>query len=245
MYTGFPVPGGAGAGHSRCGGRSSLIPAGVAPMTPVLCHWLTPAVLFMVLIGGPARADYQPLPLTELFATSDLVALGNIAAVDETTFVVEDYQVLAGAPPEAPLVVKRFRDWSGNARWSPYRAGQRVLLFLTAAESTPSGKPIWKIRGLGDEGEMPVEDGYVYPQGIYLDGFVQQQYEVQHGRLQGYRFVLEDFLSALHGYNRCYRADVQEGKRRQVTIHQICDAQALQRYRDASPLNRYLVRLSE
>jgi hypothetical protein len=221
-------------------------PRAVAMMASVLRDWLSRLALGVVLIAGLARADYQPLPLTELFAGSDLVALGTIAAVDESTFLVKDYNVLFGAAPSAPLMVKRFRDWSGNARWAPYRVGQKVLLFLAAAgDKAPAGEPVWRIRGRGGEGEMPVEDGFVYCQGLYLEGFARRTHDVQQGALQGYRFVLEDFLSALQGYNRCYRLSVQECKRRTVSIQRVCDGQALERYRERSPLQRYLVERSE
>jgi hypothetical protein len=213
-------------------------------MPTLLRKRIAHAAILAVLawLAGSAHADYEPLPLPELFAGSDLIALGTIAEVRDTIFELGDFEVLFGPATEGPaLPVERFRDWSGNARWSRYRPGQRVLLFLARPRETASGAtPPWRIRGAGGEGEMPVEDGHVYLQGLFLEGFERQTFAVQQGRLQGYRFALDDFLAALNGYNRCFRAGEAGGERR-TCLRPVCDAQALQLYRAHSPLQRYLV----
>jgi hypothetical protein len=140
------------------------------------------------------------------------------------------------------LEVKRFIDWSGNARWTGYRAGQEVLLFLTRPDDEPANDPRgWKILGYGGEGEMPVEHGFIYCHGLFLKGFDRERFRVQHGRLDGYRFRSDEFLAAVKGYRRCFRLDEEQIKGRPAAIVQACDDKTLTSYRQRSPLNRYLV----
>lgn len=190
----------------------------------------------------PSEADYEPLGLQELFAASDLTVLGTIEEVREKTFLLGEYEVLSGPSPDRPLEVKRFINWSGNSRWSGYREGQAVLLFLTRPGGEPHDSPHpWRIRGYGGEGEMPVEDGFIYCHGLFLEGFSRQRFRVQHGNLDGYRFAEDDFLAALKGYHRCFRSAGNGSKGHPPSIVQQCDDETLATYRKQSPLNRYLV----
>ena len=194
------------------------------------------------LTAALSQADYEPLALHELFLGSDIIVLGAIEEVRDDTFLLEDYEVLSGPDPDRALEVKRFVDWSGNSRWNEYRAGQKVLLFLTRpGDELKDGPRPWKIRGYGGEGEMPVEDGFIYCHGLFLEGFSKQRFRVQQGTLDGYRFHLDDFLSALKGYNSCFQFDEGPNKRHPKSIVQQCDDETLANYRKQSPLHHYLL----
>lgn len=197
---------------------------------------------FLSFLATPSQADYQPLALHELFAGSDLIVLGTITEVREKTFLLGDDEVSSGPSLERPLEVKRFVDWSGNSRWSEYRVGQEVLLFLARSGGEPHDSPRpWKIRGYGGEGEMPVEDGFIYCHGLFLEGFERQRFRVQHGILDGYRFHVDEFLAALKGYNRCFRFAEKPNTGRPPSLVQQCDDETLAIFQEQSPLNRYLV----
>ncbi|GGY07070.1 hypothetical protein GCM10007160_38210 [Litchfieldella qijiaojingensis] len=181
----------------------------------------------------------------ELFGQSELIVRGTIEEVKDKTFLLGEFEVLHGPNPDKPLEIKRFIDWSGNSRWSGYRVGQEVLLFLAGPEDASNAdSPPWNIRGYGGEGEMPVEHGFVYLHGLFLEGFQRQRFTVQHGTLDGYRFHLDAFLAALKGYNRCFRFAEGPQTERSPSIVQQCDDETLAIFCRQSALNRYLVELT-
>lgn len=197
----------------------------------------------LVLWVGRAHADYEPPHLWELIGESEFIVLGTISEVREETVVLEDYDVIFGPRSEGPLEVKRLVDWSGASRWTAYRAGQILLLLLsTPAPAGEEDEPqIWQIRSIGGEGEMPVENGFVYTRGPVIGRSGIQKYTVYQGTLYGHRFDVETFVSAVVGFKRCFRifrADVETDSR---TVLQLCDDETLDAYRRESELHRYLV----
>lgn len=206
---------------------------------------LSETLAILVLWPNPAHADYEPIPLYELIGGSNLIVLGTIAKVQEHTFFLEDYRVVFGPTRDRPLEVKRFIDWTGNSRWTGYRAGQTVLLFLIEpADKVNDKSHHWRIRGAGGEGEMPVEEGSIYCHGLFLKDFNQQNFRVQQGILHGYRFDLDTFLSSLKGYKRCFSVEGAPGGGKPLTMLRVCDDAALESFQQESALHRYLVKVS-
>lgn len=205
--------------------------------------YLTAAVFFTLLFFTNARADYQPLAVTDLFGGSDLIVLGVIESVDEINFTLRETEIFTGSVANAPLVVKKYRDWPGGRRWDTYRAGQTVLLFLRRpAEDENIAGEFWRIRGVGGEGEMPIEDGAVFAHGVNLEGFQRQKHKVDGSELYSYRFDMSKFTSALKGYLRCYGSpqtittkDIKEPARQ-------CSESELLSYRITSRLHCYLAK---
>jgi hypothetical protein len=201
---------------------------------------LSLAVSLLLLVGINARADYLPIPLSELFGGSELIVLGTIESVGDDSFTLRETEVYAGSIGDAPLQVKKYADWTGGRRWSAYRAGQTVLLFLTktAAEEKVAGEH-WRIRGLGGEGEMPIEGGAIFPHGLNLGGFQRQTFDVDGGELYGYRFDLDTFTSALTGYLHCFGSEAAAESIEEPAGE--CTDRELATYRATSALHRYLV----
>lgn len=203
---------------------------------------LSAALLMLALPLGHAHADYEPPRLSELIGESELIVLGTISDVQEKTVVLEDYEVIFGPRGEGPLEVRRFVDWSGASRWTAYRAGQTVLLLLSRpAAAEEEGEPrAWRIRGIGDEGEMPVENGFVYTHGPVLGRSDMQKYIVDQGTLYGRRFDVKTFVSAVEGFKRCFGFARGDAETDSPTVLQLCDDEALDAYRRESELNREL-----
>ncbi len=109
----------------------------------------------LMLACGPSNVDYESAPLHELVVGSDLLVRGTIIEVREKTVEVKVLKVIRGSARPKRIEVQRFVDWSGNARWTNYQAGQGVLLFLFKQEG--DGGPSWQILGGGGKGEMPIE----------------------------------------------------------------------------------------
>ncbi len=116
------------------------------------------------------------------------------------------------------------------------------MLFLFKQEGT--GGPSWRILGAGGEGEMPIEEGFIYCHGMFIQGFKRQQgFAVQGGTLNGYRFELATFLSAIAGYHRCFRLKGPLLQRPRILIRN-CTDEAIEKYRRQSALHRYLIDVS-
>lgn len=199
------------------------------------------AVFLLMLVGINAPADYQPIALTELFGGSELIVLGTIEGVGDDSFTLRATKVYAGSIGDAPVEVGKYADWTGGRRWSAYRAGQTVLLFLRkpAANEKAAGD-YWRIRGFGDEGEMPIDGGAIFPHGLNLEGFRRQIFKVDGDELYGYRFDLDTFTSALKGYLRCFGSPQQAAAKGIEEPARECTDRELASYRARSALHRYL-----
>lgn len=196
----------------------------------------------LMLACGPSNADYEPIPLHELVVGADLLVRGTIMEVREKTFEVEVLKVIRGSARSKRIEVQRFVDWTGSARWTSYQAGQGVLLFLLKEDGDAG--PSWRILGVGGEGEMPIEEGFIYCHGMFIQGFKRQQgFAVQGGTLNGYRFELSTFLSAITEYHRCFRLKGPLLQRPRRLIRN-CTDEAIKKYRRQSPLHRYLIDVS-
>ena len=212
--------------------------SGAIPLTSIL----SAAFLMLALSVGRAHADFEPLRLPTLIGESELIVLGAVSEMHPETFVLDDYDVIFGPHGEGPLEIRRFVDWSGASRWTAYHPGQTLLLFLSApaaAGEAGEGQP-WRIRGVGGEGEMPVENGFVYTQGPVLSRSGMQEYVVDHATLYGHRFDLESFVSAVAGFKRCFRVAKADGETNARTVLQLCGDEALEAYRRESELSRHL-----
>jgi len=73
--------------------------------------------LLATLLMAPAfaRADYDPLPANDLILASDAIVVGEIVALDASTFTLRVEETVAGPVSSATIEVQRFDDpaWSG------------------------------------------------------------------------------------------------------------------------------------
>jgi hypothetical protein len=109
-----------------------------------------------------ARAYYTPIMLAEVVATADLIVVGQIRSVNATDFRFVATETLKGfADTSFPLRIQRFADWSCASRWTPYRTGQRLVLFLRWTPQGTGEAPL-RVVGAGDEGEVPIQGDRAY-----------------------------------------------------------------------------------
>lgn len=94
------------------------------------------------VLSGPTP-EYTRYELHELVATAQRVVSGSIVALQEKTFDLAVERDLLGDTPASTLRLKRFFDWTCAGRWTEYRVGQRVVLFLHGDRAM----------GAGDEGD--------------------------------------------------------------------------------------------
>jgi hypothetical protein len=154
------------------------------------------AVLLLSCLGGipSARADYISLSFSALAQEAEVIALGKIVRVDESTYDLDIEQVIAleRRLPWIPsrLKVLRFRNWTCAARWSEYKAGQRLLVFLAKDRECDC----WAAIGAGNEGEMPVENRRVYTSQV---GSVSRSYVVYGSPYLGSAIPLDHAIEAV------------------------------------------------
>jgi hypothetical protein len=134
------------------------------------------------------------LRLAELCLFADGIAAGTLRSIDETGFVVGTDWMLTDREVPTDLRVKRFVDWTCAQRWTEYRPGQRVLLFLAHdAGSDPS----WSILGGGGEGEMPMLGDRVVLRGFRLAGVESDEHDVGGASVQGPLVDLAELRTAI------------------------------------------------
>jgi hypothetical protein len=203
------------------------------------------ALALLLLSSSPALAKYLPLPLADMFGSSDLIVTGTIVEVGETTFVLQIDKVVAGEFDDPRLEVTRFRDWACASRWAPYEPEQRVLLCLFRATDT-EGNPKWAIRSGGGEGEMPIVDGEVHLRMARLPFAAAERREVYGGELYAHVLPLSQVLRTIRAYRKAYAWDLDRGTPSpRVTGARCADAAAAAALREQSELGAFLAEQTE
>lgn len=111
-------------------------------------------LLLAIFISSASYAKYEPKRLYELAVKADKIVYGEIVSVDSLTFCLDIEGSITW--DNGFLTVYKFRNWTCACRWTEYKVGQRVLLFLKYYK----GK--LRVMGSGNEGELPLVDSKVY-----------------------------------------------------------------------------------
>lgn len=184
---------------------------------------------------GARQMDYDPIPLARLIGTTDLAVIGEVIAVEDGFVTIGVGEVLLGDAGSELRMAEFVPSKFDPPRAAPYARGQRFVLFLTresgAAES-------WRVRGLGGEGEMPVEDGYVYFHGRVVQGLPKGTYRVHGAERDIQRFDLDAFGDAVRGYTACFAWKQDERRRWEASVE--CEASELRSYRDRSRIHEII-----
>ncbi|HEX5708802.1 MAG TPA: hypothetical protein VFX96_16000 [Pyrinomonadaceae bacterium] len=188
-----------------------------------------------------SMSDYAPIPLDRLIGTSQLIVTGEVSAVKESTFTLRVERTLAGesAAPEIEVSVPVY--FEEGPRPAPYKAGQSLLLFLVRDDG--QSRKGWRVMGAGGEGEMPLQDGFVYFHGSNLEGLPFGTHRVHDAERRIQRFEAEPFLDAVKGYRACFAWKPAAAERDAPT--RICDAEAAAQYARASDIHKYLSQLTD
>jgi len=208
-------------------------------------------ILFLLLLfsicSQKLKADYMPLSLPDMIMMSELIVVGTIQFTDSAFFTLEIEQKVYGNYSEKSVRVKKFVDFSCAARWMPYAAGQKVLLFLDRNDAQE-----WVILSDGGEGELPVDNDNVYLSSWYgfdmpfkavyrtdAEGnthtYYYQAYELYGKTYYGVEFSLNEFGAAV-GEMRLLCSAVFDTNGLQCT----CKKYAFDTYKTKSSLQRWL-----
>ena len=189
-----------------------------------------------------AMADYATIPLDRLIGISQLIVAGDVVAVKDGTFTLRVTSTLAGNAHSPTIEVSQFipSRFEGGSRLAPYRSGQSFLLFLVTDPKQP--QKAWRILGAGGEGEMPMEDGFVYFHARNVEGLPFASYRVHGSERKVQRADAKAFCNAIKGYRACFQWKPGSDERTQPTG--LCAQDALDRYSSSSEIHRHLAQLT-
>lgn len=206
------------------------------------------SLLLLILWSNFASAKFSPLEIHEMIVAADKIVHGKIVDLDATHFYFE----VEGSPTNdsGVLKVRRFEDWACASRWTFYKKGQKLLLFLTSweGELMPMGG--------GDEGELPIKGESVYINamslGFFINGnpgggkkrvqtFPSKSYELHGDSYYGSQTKLNEFLKNVTSIRQCLKAELGKYKRI-ISISVRCDIAQINSEDAASLLLRAVVK---
>jgi len=191
--------------------------------------------------------DYIPIPLPQLIGRADLVVIGKVTGFSDSTFnfLVEEF--LINKDSSNTIVVKKYipSEFEGP-RPLPYATKQSFILILKKPEKNIAGEA-WKIIGHIGEGEMPIEDGFVYFEGSNIIGLERKPFSVQRVSRNVQRFNLTDFKDAVKDYRNCFSWKLTEEtknnkKRLNWRPSKECSDNSIRKYQEKSWIHEYLVK---
>ena len=209
---------------------------------------------FLLACGGPAMgqreppnglaqnaerssqmSDYDPIPLARMIGTTELAVIARVTAVrdDDLTLAVE--RRLRGTVGDQLIMAKFVPSKFDSPRAAPYTEGQQFVLFLTRPDAQVDR---WRVRGLGGEGELPLENGYVYFHGRVVQGLERAEYRVHGVDRNIQRFPVEPVSAAVRAYARCFAWEQDD--RRRWHSRQICNETTLRTYRRESRVHELI-----
>lgn len=192
------------------------------------------------------RKDFAPVPFTRLIGMADLIAIGNVEGVGESTFQFHVDEFLLNHHVSSYInVEKNILPEFVAPRVLPYARGQRFALFLKKDQNTTDHT--WKILGIAGEGEMPIEDKYVYFSVYDLEGLKHTPHEAHGVTRKLQRYNLDVFKDAVKNYPTCFSWKLvkyikNKKERSRWVPSKICPNESILNYQSKSWLHEYLAR---
>lgn len=190
--------------------------------------------------------DYDPIPFPRLIGMADLGVIGSVTDIGDSIFQFHVDEFLLNKYSLDSLIVRKFIPSKFDGpRPLPYATKQSFALFLTKPEQDNTPHP-WSIIGYTGEGEMPIENGFIYFEGSYLQGLEKKPYEVQGVSRILQRFKLPDFKAAVQNYGECFSWELVEyiknnKKRERWQPSKKCPDVTVKTYQAKSWIHEYLV----
>ena len=194
---------------------------------------------------------FSPLSLYEMMLGAEKIVYGEITRLDSETFTFKIERSLIGK--ESELIIQRFQNWPCAHRWTDYKIGQRLFLFLRTYEGM-----LYSMSG-GNEGELPIENDSVYINGLSLDppppprpdgtlseysntDFIDlQKHEVKGMSYFGHKTDLISFIETVLQIRNCF--EIEYGKYKSIQKATIlCDENELQKNIESNKILNWVYR---
>jgi hypothetical protein len=184
-------------------------------------------------------SDWAAIPLAKMIGTANLIVWGFLENLGDSTFIFKINLVLQGSVTDETIEVLKFTpDKFETEKPAPYNKNQHYILFL-AESKEKSEHLLWKVMGFGGEGQIPVQEGFVYFQGNNIKGLTFNNYLVFGVSQHIQRFDFTQFLDAVKEYGKCFRWNFNNQKK-QYSPQQICDGASVTQYSNESFIHKYL-----
>ena len=190
-------------------------------------------------IKSATMSDYALIPLDRMIGTAEIIVAGEVVSVNDATFTARVDSAVVGDVSLKQLEIAQYipNRFEGTPRPAPYAVGQTFLWFLVKDEKL--GPNVWRIMGVGGEGEMPIAENFVYFPARHIDGLKAESYRV-HGALRTTeRFELPAFLDAVKNYRKCFKWEPARAERPKPVLS--CDQATLDQLSKTSLVHKYLV----
>ncbi len=197
--------------------------------------------LLLTLACSTAQAKYSPIPFIEMVMHADAIVYGTIHEVGEQNFTLHVLGQLDDAPYQKVMTIKKFRDWTCAQRWTKYKKGQSVLLFLTLNDGN------YHIMSAGGEGEMPIYEDDVYINGYYTFNttpetqkenantlFNAKSHQLYGANYYGSKVALKSFTDAIKTARKCFEASGD-------TYKMLCSNDAIEKYKARTGFHTWLI----
>ncbi len=185
-------------------------------------------------------SDEFPVPLSRMIGSAELIVWGRVNAVHDSTFVFMINKQLSGNNKDTLIEVLKVKpDKFANVQPPPYKTGEAFMLFLSHPVTAVKSR-VWRVMGVSGEGQMPVENGYIYFQGNNINGLEFENFKVRGEDLYVQRFDFGTFLNAVEGYNKCFRWSLTSDKNKWIP-EKICSDCQLGKFGKLSFMHNYLV----
>ena len=180
------------------------------------------------------------MPLDRLIGTAELIVMGEVLTVKDATFVARRNSILAGNLPSPEMEILQYvpSRFEGAPRPAPYQTGQTFLWFLVKDQKQPRPDQ-WRIMGAGGEGEMPIQDDFVYFPGRHVEGLATETRRVQGAQRNIQRYDAQEFLEAVKKYRACFTWKSANAARPKPVA--TCNQAALDQLSRTSTMQKYLV----
>lgn len=181
--------------------------------------------------------DYDPIPLPRLIGIAEHVLYGSVQSVKKETIIFKVEESLIGnIPKNKKIDIAQFIPGKADGpREVPYQQGQHFLLFL----KMDTTQQMLRILGAGGEGEMPVEEGFVYFFGRHVEGLERKNYTVHSKERAIQRFDYKTFAEAVREFRKCYSYQYVPAEEK-YKCERLCSPEEIQRMGNKSFIHKYL-----
>jgi len=143
-------------------------------------------IFIAIFFYTTAKADYDPLKLSELICIADYGAIGTIVKVDTNYFYLKVEEYILNKLSFDTLAIIKFEDWTCASRYDSYKEGQREAVFFRKSNYAIDNYELLGY-GAGDEFELPIRYDSI-------------EYYTGHTKLG--KYLLSDFLLAIEDYDK-------------------------------------------
>ena len=184
-----------------------------------------------------SAGDFEPIPLPQLIGIAEYSVIGSVTSMTDTSFWFEINEGLIGNLSSNRIEVKKYvPNKFDGPRAAEYAVGQTFLLFL----KYDNQNKIYTIYGLGGEGELPINNNFVYFHGRTVEGIAYAQAKIHGVERRIQKYDRQKFKAALSAYRKCY-IYLYDKKIKKYSVNKSCSEEAIDAQKSIDFMHQYLI----